>query len=316
MDCLTIFNWAEEYLDFSKEKHDIKTYKEKKGVFSQLLRFYDPTTKIEEMDPGKALKYLMEQKKIKSGYKSNKHRKNLATAWKWGRKYMIGFPKDMPNPFREVDKFSTEETKRYVPPEEDFWKVYNCAEGQDRIMLFTFFYLAARRKEVFNLTWNDIDFINNKIRLGTKKRKGGNKEYDWLPMTSILKETIDYWWGNRPMQDKKHVFVCLDKTSFCEQYYGKKFTSRQHFMKRLCTKAGVKPFGFHSIRHLSATILYHKGYSLSVIQAFLRHKSPTTTNRYLHSLGLEMTRSALEEGLKGLRQNVPLPFKNKKAIGV
>lgn len=315
MDCLTILNWAEEYLDYSKEKHDKKTYNEKKGVFAQFFKFFVPNMLVEEINPGNALKYLMAQKKSKSGNKSNKHRKNLATAWKWGRKYMVGFPQNVPNPFREVDKFSAEEAKRYVPPEKDFWKVYNCAEGQDRIMLLAFFYLAARRSEIFDLTWEDVDLVHNKIRLGTKKRKGGNKEYDWLPMTSTLKDALSQWWRIRPLKNTAHVFVCLDNTPFCEQYYGKKFTARRHFMSRLCEKVNVKPFGFHSIRHLAATILYHKGYSISVIQAFLRHKSPTTTNRYLQSLGLEMTRAAIEEGLKGLKQDVALPFEKKKVSG-
>ena len=99
--------------------------------------------------------------------------------------------------------------------------------------------------------------------------------------------------------DKEHVFVCLERYRFCEEYFGKPFKHRQHFMERLCEKAQVKPFGFHSIRHLTASILYNKGYSVSVIQAILRHKNPNTTARYMRSLGLEETREALEEGLKG-----------------
>jgi integrase len=69
-------------------------------------------------------------------------------------------------------------------------------------------------------------------------------------------------------------------------------------MTKLCKKAKVKPFGFHAIRHLTASILYKKGYPVSIIQAILRHKNPNTTTRYLRTLGLEDTRSALEEGLK------------------
>ncbi len=111
------------------------------------------------------------------------------------------------------------------------------------------------------------------------------------------------------MKDSVHVFVCLDQTPFCEQYYGKPFTSRQHLMSRLCEKAKVKPFRFHSIRHLTATILYHKEYDVSVIQSILRHKNPTTTNRYLKSLGLEHTRKALEEGLKGPAKIIQYPKK-------
>ena len=65
-------------------------------------------------------------------------------------------------------------------------------------------------------------------------------------------------------------------------------------MKRLCARARVKAFGFHAIRHLTASILYKMGQPVSVIQAILRHKSPNTTAIYLKSLGLEETRGALE----------------------
>ena len=74
---------------------------------------------------------------------------------------------------------------------------------------------------------------------------------------------------------------------------------RQHFMSRLCDKSGVKRFGFHAIRHLSASILFKLGYELGVIQAILRHKSPGTTERYLRSIGLERVRDALEDLSQG-----------------
>ena len=47
------------------------------------------------------------------------------------------------------------------------------------------------------------------------------------------------------------------------------------------------------IRHLSASILYSLGYEVAVIQAILRHKSPSTTERYLRSIGLERVQDAL-----------------------
>lgn len=65
------------------------------------------------------------------------------------------------------------------------------------------------------------------------------------------------------------------------------FKVRQHFMKRLCEKAGIKPFGFHAIRHLSAIILYQSGYNVAGIQQILIHKNASTTERYLKRLGLD-----------------------------
>jgi len=72
-------------------------------------------------------------------------------------------------------------------------------------------------------------------------------------MTAELREALLYWWKERlshKTADKERVFVCLDKTPFCEDYYGKPFKVRQNYMKRICKRAGVKPFGFHAIRHL------------------------------------------------------------------
>lgn len=115
-------------------------------------------------------------------------------------------------------------------------------------------------------------------------------------------------------EDKEHVFVCLDEILMCEQYFGKPFKVRQHFIKRLCGKAEVKPFGFHAIRHLTASILYRKGYSLAHIQAVLRHQNPNTTSRYLRSLGLEQVKEVLEEGLKQPVKVIPLKQKNPGRI--
>ncbi len=66
-------------------------------------------------------------------------------------------------------------------------------------------------------------------------------------------------------------------------------------MRRLCDRAGVKRFGFHAIRHLTASQLFKKGYSVGIKQAILRHKSASTTELYLKTLGLEKIREALED---------------------
>jgi hypothetical protein len=44
-----------------------------------------------------------------------------------------------------VDKYPEEPEVRYVPPEADWWKVFETSEGQDRVRLAMMYYTAARR---------------------------------------------------------------------------------------------------------------------------------------------------------------------------
>lgn len=299
---LTADEWITQYLEEAEQRFAKVTFDVKKAIFT---RFFKNTglcknSPIEEISLSICRNYLVKQNRERSGNAANKDRKNLGTAWKWGLDYLEGWPKGF-NPFLSIKKYPEKREPRYVPPEEDFWKAFELTSGQDKVMLLTYLNLAARRSEVFHLKWSDIDFNSNRILLCTQKREGGNHEFDWLPMTTELRSELLTWLEERLGQsttDKEHVFLCLDKFSFCGEYYGKPFKHRQHFMKKLCEKAKVKPFGFHAIRHLTASILYKKGHPVSVIQAILRHKSPNTTTRYLRTLGLEDTRSALEEGLK------------------
>lgn len=75
---------------------------------------------------------------------------------------------------------------------------------------------------------------------------------------------------------------------FTDPETGEPYRARQHFMENLCKRAKVKPFGFHAIRHLSATILAHDPeMDIPSVQAVLRHKTPNTTARYIKSLGVQ-----------------------------
>ena len=289
---ISLGDWAQKYLNYARSRFSTKAYNEKCLAFRLFFKEIDKALSINELKPADVLKYVVKQKEERSGYAANKDRKNLVAGWNWGMKY-LNPPLPGPNPCL-VEKMAEIRSPRYVPPEEDFWKIYAVTEGQDKVMLLTFLHLAARRGEVFRMAWEDVDFSNSRIRLWTRKRMGGTYEYDWLPMTQELREKLRWWWEHRPIKDKPYVFLCLETTEFTRDYYGLPFKTRRHFMRRLCNKAKVPPFGFHAIRHLSASTLFNSGYDLGVIQAILRHQSPSTTERYLKSIGMERVRDALE----------------------
>lgn len=275
--------WANKYLSDVQRRNSKKTYVEKRSGLLRFLRFIQ-SKGLHELSPALALAFFQEQHDNRSGYAANKDRKNLATAWEWGRKYLDGFP-EKANPFAAVDRFPEQRKDRYIPPEEDFHKIFELAEGQDRVMLLALLHLGARRGEVFRLTWAEVDFGENRVRLVTGKTRDGTPRADWLPMTSELRAALLWWWESRPYKQAKHVFTCLDDSPSPNHNPGGPFLYRQHFMPRLCRRAGVKAFGFHAIRHLSAVILYKAGHPVSLIQKILRHQSPNMTERYLRSLG-------------------------------
>lgn len=316
-DCLNLLKWGNNYLDFSERRFSGKTYKEKKRAVQRFLLF---TTKegrgLEEMNAALAMRFLQAQFDERSGYAANKDRKNLAAAWEWGRKYLDGFPREKVNPFTAVDKFPEERKPRYVPPLEDFDAVLAKAEGQDHVMLTAFLHLAARRGELFKLTWQDVDFINKQVCLSTRKTRGGSVKQTWLPMSTELRKELLWWWENRPYKRARHVFTMLEDSCSPRHNPGGPFKTRQHFMKTICKRAKVQPFGFHAIRHLSASYLYRIGKPLSLIQRILRHEAPSTTERYLKSLGFNT--EELHEAVEAFSERGPaqvVEFPNEKAPG-
>jgi integrase len=274
---LKLIDWATEYLEYAKQKFVSKTLDEKLSCFRRFFDSINPEWMPHQLKPLHVLNHLRAQVQSRSGYAANKDRKNLLAAWNWGIKY-LGLPSVNPC---LTERFPEDRVTRYIPPEKDFWKVHEVAQGQDKVMLTAYLHLAARRSELFRLCWDDVDFAHRRVRIGTRKRLGGSLEYDWMPMTDELFDTL---LCHRQSAENEWVFPHHET--------GRPYKTRQHVMGRLCAQAGVKPFGFHAIRHLTASILAQADVPLVTIQRILRHKNLLTTERYIR--GLEPVKPALE----------------------
>ncbi len=286
--------FAEEYLSYSK-KFSPKTYSEKCLAFRELLKKVDPLLPVNALDRLSTLKHFEDQAKNRSGNAANKDRKNLISAWNWGIMYINGFP--VFNPFL-TDKFPEKRKPAYVPPEKDFWKLHDAAEGQDQIMLLTYLHTAARMNEIFKLRWDDVDFAGARIRLWTRKRKDGTLEFDWIPLTDDLYNLL----LNHKAQSESQLVFPNPET-------GEPWVDRRKLMERLSKKAGIKQFGFHAIRHLTASILAQSGTPAILIQGILRHKKVTTTELYLHQLtDLRPALTVLNGGKKAVKK----PYEGKE----
>lgn len=276
MVCL--IEWSNKYLDFCFT-YSGKTYSEKKMVMQRLVRRFGRDLPVNDITPGLALEHLREQYDARSGYAANKERKNLAAAWTWGAEFLDDFP-GTANPFRKrkATTFPTEPQARYIPPEDDFWKVVDKAEGQDKTLLLTLFYTGARIGELRRLTWQDVDFAGERIRLQTRKRESRSLEADWLPMVGNL---FDVLLAHR--QEAVNEFVFVQRAGRNDR---KPYTENtiRGLIRELCEQANVKTFGFHAIRHLTASGLALQGVPNKVIQQVLRHQKSSTTELYMHGV--------------------------------
>ncbi len=244
--------WGEKYLVHVKRTMSPKTHVEKQAVMRSLYAFCedDSIRTINEITPAKAYEFLADVNDEKGGNVANKYRKNLMAAWNWAEDFVDGFPK-INCPFAKVKPFATEQNDRYVPPEEDVIKVLQQASGQDLIFLLTFYYTGARRGEIFKLRWQDVNLAEGKIRLSDNKAGNGQQRVRWLQMHPELVRALTWWQKERPCT-VENVFM----QTHCNAQLGKPFTQRSRFMENLCQRAGVKPFGFHAIRHKCAAITF------------------------------------------------------------
>lgn len=271
MQSMTLHQWAVAYLDHSKQRHVDKTYAEKRLAFSLFFSSFDPYIYPEQLHKGEVLKHFEKQASSRSGYAANKDRKNLLAAWNWASQYLPEWPSS--NPF-QVHRMPEQRSPRYVPPEKDFWAVYQVAESeQDRLMLLCYLHLAARRKEIFQLRVEDVDLEHKRVRLHTRKTRDSSLRYDWLPMTNDLYKGFS-----------KHLSAVTGFWCFPDPQSGLPYRARQKWLPRLCNLADVRSFGLHAIRHLSASILVANKVALTDVQSVLRHGNLTTTQRYVHRL--------------------------------
>jgi integrase len=291
---ICLLDWANKYLDYSAARYSIKTYSEKKNILKRCLDAFGRNTLVDAIKPGHALEYLQQQFKQRSGHAANKERKNLVAAWNYGSRFIEGFPHL--NPFLAVQQFPEAAQSRYVPSEQDLWKVFEGARGQDRVMLLAFLHTAARRGELYRLQWSDVDFDRQCIRLTTKKRQNGSLEADWIPMTDVLVSAL---LEHRQSAVSEWVFTQTEG-----RRQGRAYIENRGFPRELCLSAGVKPFGCHAIRHLTASILAKHNTPMVQIQEILRHRKLATTERYIR--GLEPVRpylKVLEEGFPTKKAN-------------
>ncbi len=255
----------------------------------------------DQITQGMILQFVQERAKSVSANTGNREIISLNALFNWGKKQKPPLVKE--NPVEGIEFIPIKEKSiKYIPPKEDVIKVLWCAANRDQSLwdyLVCMFDTKGRTNEINRLTWEDVSLSEghepwkrSQVILWTKKKKGGSISPRSIPLTKRLYEILLRRWKDRD-KTLPYVFVCEYYNLQGEKVVGP-YTRRGKLMRGLCKEAGVKHFGFHSLRHLGASIMGNSSkVSIGAIQRILGHESQRTTEIYLHSIG-QAERSAME----------------------
>jgi integrase len=278
------------------------TYDEKRRAFRRFLMDIDPAVPVGRLTPAAVLTHLSRIAVEISGDRANRQRGHLTEAWQWGAKY-LGLPAS--NPFEHIDHFAKGEyAEKYVPPEKDFWAIYDIAQDMEKVMLSLLYYTACRRGEVHDIAWKDVDLDGQKIRLGTRKGRSGSWRYAWIAIPDELTVQLNKHKLASKLSQPSDRVITGSRGGYVNDW--------SHLVQKLCRKAHVPEFGYHGIRHMVATKLWKEGHTVAQIQQLLRHESPQTTEIYLKSLGLYQT---TEQVVTTLVEKKRVSHKVSQAVG-
>jgi len=265
---------ATDYLNDCTLRMVKNTVRQKAFVFRSFLSFLGSDRPVEVITKQQINEYLTKRALQDGNKASNRDLKDLKALFNWG----INQDKiDMKNPCKNIPALPEEPPERYTPSIGDVIKILLIAEGDLQDFISTVFHTLGRRSEVNNLTWDDVNFEAKRIRLYTRKRRGGQLEENWLPVNEKL---YDILYARFQKRDRQSQNV------FGFDFYKEPYKS---MMERLCQKADVKPFGFTGIRRSVASYLNDPAKaSMKQIQILMRHKRQTTTEIYLDNIAKDI----------------------------
>jgi integrase len=135
---------------------------------------------------------------------------------------------------------------------------------------------GLRFGELIELRWGDVDLVTGRLmvkrncvygEVGTPK-SGHSRELPLSPQTVAVLTGVRHLKGDLVFSDNA----------------GKRLVHHRmvDVLRRLCKRAGLRPVGWHMLRHTFASHLVMRGVSLKAVQEMLGHATMEMTMRYSH----------------------------------
>ena len=193
------------------------------------------------------------------------------------------------NPTINVQKLKDNNHKeRYLTEDETRRLLDELKKCQSNVVpdIIEFLILTgARRSEVVNLPWSELDMENGIWNLPPERNKANTKKI--VPLSEGAMDILK----RRQNNDSDYVFP-NPKT-------GEPFIFLHGTWDRIRKKAGIPDVRLHDLRHNFASLLINNGRSLYEVQKMLGHSDAKTTERYAH-----LTQDTLKEATEIVSRSV------------
>ncbi len=212
------------------------------------------------------------------------------------------------NPVNLVKKPRSDNRRMRFLTQDEAGKLLAALKAKSmEVYLMTLFslHMGLRAKEIFTLTWADVDLENKTIFI--KDTKSGHNRHAY--MTPEVKVEIEAMLKGKasallfpPREDGKHDHIQLISKTFFRTVEDLEFNKN--------IKDPRQKVVFHTCRHSYASWLVQKGVSIYVVKELLGHQTLTMTERYSH-VSDDILRQAVNK-LSGVstEENI-IPFKKK-----
>ena len=177
------------------------------------------------------------------------------------------------NPCKKVRKLQEPRGRtRFLSEEERERLLLACKDSESRhLYLAVLLALAtgARKKEVWDLSWNDVDLINGMVTFNQTK----NDEIRSIPLAKGALEML---------RDHSKIRRIDTTKVFPSKSNPKQSILLERPWRTALKNAQIEDFRWHDLRHSAASYLAMSGVSLLSIAEILGHKTLQMVKRYSH----------------------------------
>ena len=194
----------------------------------------------------------------------------FALAMRWKVPGVVG------NPVQEIKNIKDDnKIERYLTEQQTVTLLEAVRQSESEMLQYIVLFLiytGARKREVLDARWRDIDFSQRSWRI--PKTKSGKIRH--IPLSTGAMKVLEH------LRQRFRNGLFNEQAIFANPKTGEPFVSFFYSWNNARIRAGLPEFRIHDLRHSFASHLVNAGRSLYEVQELLGHADIKTTSRYAH----------------------------------